>query len=90
MQRTVKGTRFIYAKTEISEKGEIAVEKASIEIPEANEKKALKIAVKKVGMFKPLKIETYEKLYILDDEIFFKYATEAKKNEEATEATEAE
>lgn len=90
MQRTVKGTRFIYAKTDINEAGEIVVEKATIEIPEANEKKALKLAVKSVGMFKPLKVESFEKLYILDDAIFFKYATEAKKPTEAEAEAEAE
>lgn len=34
----------------------------------------MKKAFKEVGVFKPLKVETVERLYQLDDEIFFKYA----------------
>lgn len=84
MQRTVKGTRITYAKTELTEGGEITVTKAVIDIPERDEKKAVKIATKQIGLFNPLKIETYEQLYVLDDEIFFKYAriaTEEEKTE---------
>lgn len=87
MQRTVKGTRITYATTELKENGEIAVAKASIDIPEKDEKKAIKIATKQIGLFNPLKVEPYEQLYILDDEIFFKYARVATA-EEAKTATE--
>lgn len=83
MQRTVRGTRITYAKTELAENGEIAVSKAVIDIPEKDEKKAIKIATKQIGLFNPLKVETYEQLYILDDEIFFKYARIATEEEKA-------
>lgn len=74
MQRTVKGTRITYATTELKENGEISVSKAVIDIPEKDEKRAVKMATKQIGLFNPLKVEPYEQLYILDDEIFFKYA----------------
>lgn len=85
MQRTVKTTVFTYAKTTLTEKGEIKAELAKIEVAETDEKKALKKAVKEIGLFQPLKTETKETLYVLDDEIFFKYAkpvTDEEKKEE--------
>lgn len=87
MQRTVKGTRITYAKTELTEKGDIVVSKAIIDIPEKDEKRAIKTATKQIGLFNPLKVEPYEQLYVLDDEIFFKYARVATA-EEAKTATE--
>ena len=74
MQRTVKSTVFTYAKSTI-EDGQLKSELATVEVVETNEKKALKLAFKKVGNFAPLKVETRERLYKLDDDIFFKYAT---------------
>lgn len=88
MQRTVKSTVFTYAKNELTEKGEIRATLATIEVAETDEKKALKKAVKAVGMFQPLKVETHEELYILDDEIFFKYAVKASEAKEAEKAGE--
>ena len=87
MQRTVKGVRITYAKTELTESGDIAVTKATIDIPEKDEKKAIKMATKQIGLFNPLKVEPYEQLYILDDDIFFKYARVATEAEAKT-ATE--
>lgn len=85
MQRTVKNTVFTYAVNEIDKDGKISARIEKIEIPETDEKKALKMAFKKVGFFAPLKVEVNEKLYILDDEIFFKYATVAEpKDKEKT------
>ena len=80
MQRTVKSTKFTYGVNELDEKGNILVKVATVEIPETDEKKALKKAFKQVGTFAPLKVETVEKLYVLDDEIFFKYATVAEQS----------
>ena len=90
MQRTVYSTKIIYAKNEINEKGEIVAKLAEITIHETDEKKALKSAVKKIGLFQPLKIEKVSALYVLDDETFFKYAKKVTdEDEEATEeATE--
>lgn len=76
MQRTVKFTKFTYVKNEITENGEILAEIKTVAVPENDDKKALKMAIKKVGVFVPLKTEKTEKLYKLDDEIFFKYAVE--------------
>lgn len=83
MQRTVKATKFTYAKTTINEDGQISAELATIEVPETDHKKALKKAFKEVGTFAPLKTETTETLYILDDDIFFKYAVKAEPKEKA-------
>lgn len=74
MQRTVKATKFTYAVNELNEQGELASRIATIEIPETDPKKALRKAFKEIGTFAPLKTETTESLYVLDDEIFFKYA----------------
>lgn len=75
MQRTVKSTRFTYAKVTINSDGTTATELQTVEVPETNETKAYKRAVKKVGIyFTPLKMEVVENVYVLEDEIFFKYA----------------
>jgi hypothetical protein len=84
MQRTVKATKFTYAKTELIN-GELVSELATIEVPETDHKKALKKAFKEVGTFAPLKTETTENLYILDDEIFFRYAVKAEPKSEKAE-----
>lgn len=76
MQRTVKFTRFTYVENELTENNEIVSVIKTVMVPENDDKKALKMAIKKVGVFVPLKTEKAEKLYKLDDEIFFKYAVE--------------
>lgn len=75
MQRTVKSIIFTYVKNDITDNGEITskIEKVRVN-NETNEKKAYRNAVKVVGNFVPVKTEIEEKLYVLDDEIFFKYA----------------
>ena len=73
MQRTVYTTKFTYAKTELVN-DEIVTEKATITVAELDEKRALKLAIKSVGLFNPLKVEKLRQLYTLDDDIFFKYA----------------
>ena len=74
MQRTVKSMVFTYAKSTI-EDGQLKSELAKVEVVETDERKAYKKAVKIVGNFAPLKVEIRERLYKLDDDIFFKYAT---------------
>lgn len=74
MQRTVYSTKFTYIHTEIDENDEIVATKKEITIHEADEKKALRKAIKEVGNFNPIKTEKVSTLYKLDDEIFFKYA----------------
>ena len=81
MQRTIKLTKFTYAESVLNEKGELETTLQDITINETNEKKALKKAFKEVGVFKPLKVEQVERLYQLDDEIFFKYAKLVEKGE---------
>ena len=81
MQRTVKQTKLIYADSVLNEEGVLETRLNEIVVNEANPKKALKMAFKKVGLFKPLKVETVENLYVLDDEIFFKYAQKVEKGE---------
>lgn len=74
MQRTVNGLKYTYAHTTLNEIGELNTEIKSVVVQETNEKKALKKAFKMVGTFAPLKVEPVSQLYVLDDEIFFKYA----------------
>ena len=73
MQRTVNATKFTYVVNEITTEG-IKSEIRTHIVNETDEKKALKKAVKEIGYFAPVKVEKISTLYILDDEIFFKYA----------------
>lgn len=75
MQRTVYSTKFTYVVNEIDDNGSIASRLADVTIHESDPKKAYRLAVKKVGNFVPIKTEKIGALYVLDDEIFFKYAT---------------
>ena len=79
MQRTIKLTKFTYAESVLNEEGGLETKLQDITIMETNPKKALKKAFKEVGVFKPLKV--VERLYQLDDEIFFKYAKLVDKGE---------
>ena len=81
MQRTIKLTKFTYAESVLNEEGGLETKLQDITVNETNEKKALKKAFKEVGVFKPLKVEVVERLYQLDDEIFFKYAKLVDKGE---------
>lgn len=87
MQRTVYSTKFTYVENTIKEDGQITAEIKSVTIHETDEKKALKKAVKEIGMFAPIKTEKVSELYVLDDDIFFKYA---KVKTDATEKEKAE
>lgn len=75
MQRTVYSTKFTYVENTIQEDGQITAELKSVTVHETDEKKALKKAIKLIGNFKPIKTEKISALYVLDDDIFFKYAT---------------
>lgn len=74
MQRTVYSTKFTYVHNEVMADNTIKSEVREITIHETDEKKALRKAHKKVGYFSPIKTEKVSELYVLDDEIFFKYA----------------
>lgn len=77
MQRTVHGTRYTYPEMVKSEDGFKAEIKA-VTVAETDEKRAYKMAVKQVGHgFQILAKEEVTELWILPDEIFFKYATKA-------------
>lgn len=76
MQRTVKFTKFTYVENELTENNEVVSAIKTVTVPENDDKKALRMAIRKVGVFVPLKTEKTEKLYKLDDDIFFKYAVE--------------
>lgn len=82
MQRTVKGTRYTYANVTLNEDGTTTTELKVVEVPETDPKRAYKQAVKMLGkFFTPIKTETTETLWILEDEIFFKYAHKANDGE---------
>lgn len=70
MQRTVKVTKGKYlAKTEAG------IEEKAFEIANFDENRFIR-ELKKSGVYAIVtRTETVEKTYILDDEIFFKYAT---------------
>lgn len=74
MQRTVYSTKFTYVHNELMKDNTIKSTLNEITIHETDEKKALKKAHKEVGYFTPVKTEKVSELYVLDDEIFFKYA----------------
>jgi len=73
MQRTVNSTKFTYVQNTI-ENGEIKSELKEVVVRETDEKKALRKAYKEVGNFVPIKVEQVSELYVLEDDIFFKYA----------------
>lgn len=78
MQRTVKSTKFTYANVEIIN-GEVKAELKTIKVPETDAKRAYKKAVKMLGKnFTTINTEIVEDLWVLDDDIFFKYATIAE------------
>ena len=73
MQRTVNSTKFTYVQNTI-ENGEIKSELKEVVVRETDEKKALRKAYKEVGNFVPIKVEQVSELYVLEDDIFLKYA----------------
>lgn len=77
MQRTVKLTKINYVETKI-DNGEVKTETKFELVNECNVDKAKKLFARnhKNDSVLVVKLETVEKLYKLDDENFFKYATE--------------
>lgn len=74
MQRTVKSTKVIFAKVEMDNEGNLASVKGENIVHTTDEKKAIKETKKTYGEVAIIKTETVEKLWVLDDEIFFEYA----------------
>ena len=77
MQRTVKLSKINYVVTKI-DNGEVKTETKFEFINECNVDKAKKIFARthKTECVLITNVETVEKLYKLDDDIFFKYAVE--------------
>lgn len=82
MQRTVKSTVVNYAKVEMVN-GEAKATLNEIKINGVtDEKLAIRKAKKELGEIAVLSTSIAEDLYILEDEIFFKYAHIVKPNEQ--------
>lgn len=82
MQRTVKSTVLTVAKVE-KVNGEITTTTREIKVNGVTEEKvAIRKAKKEHGDFVVLESRIVEDLYVLDDEIFFKYAHIENHNEE--------
>lgn len=82
MQRTVKSTVLTIAKVE-KVNGEITTTTKEIKVNGVTEEKvAIRKAKKEHGDFVVLEGRIVEDLYVLDDEIFFKYAHIENHNEE--------
>ena len=79
MQRTVKGTRVIVAQIN---KETHTYEEKEIVFTERfdSETKLNKAVFKRCGLAAIVSVETFEKLFKLDDDIFFKYAVECDEN----------
>lgn len=73
MQRTVKATKINFAIIEQVD-GELTTRTDSAIINDSNEEKAVKKFRKSNPNACVLSTATIEKLYVLDDEIFFQYA----------------
>lgn len=87
MQRTVYSTKFTYVDSKVNPDGTITANLATIEIPETDEKRAYKKARDILNHdFHPIITEKVSALWVLDDDIFFKYAVK----QEPTEPTETE
>lgn len=77
MQRTVNSTIVTYAETTLNPDGTPNTELKTVEVDETAPKAVLKSAIKSVGHYiQPLKLEIRKRVFVLDDEIFFKYAKE--------------
>lgn len=78
MQRLVDERRIGYAEIE-KVNGEFVIRDASVNIRnEKNAEKAERKAVKEVGRVQVLSNEQFRVLYMLDDDVFFKYAKPVK------------
>lgn len=85
MQRTVTFTKYTYADTKLATDGTIESKLKVVTVREANPRKAYRQACKEVGKkFEILNEEQIVKIYKLDDELFFKYATEVVEDEKTS------
>ena len=74
MQRTVKGVKVTLAKVELVN-GELAMtDSLVLTFANTDEKTAIKKAQKKYNGYGVVSCDRFEQLYMLDDDIFFKYA----------------
>ena len=74
MQRTVKGIRVNLAKMEMVEGAIVVADTKTITYSNTDEKTAIKRATKANIGYGVVSTEPFEQMYVLDDEIFFKYA----------------
>ena len=81
MQRTVHGTNVIYGVLDRDENGNICIAERVYKSTEKDENKAKKAFRKTHPDDAILRCEPFSDLYLLDDDIFFKYATVAEKTE---------
>ena len=82
MQRTVKGTKYTYAKAELVN-GSIVTKQGTNIVMETDRKKARKQLAKNVGECVVVKTEDYEKTTYLADDLYFALALEDKEEAEA-------
>ena len=73
MQRTVHGTKITFAKVE-NNNGELTITKAEYMSAERDPETAIKKFRKVNPTDAIISTEEFTKLYVLEDEIFFKYA----------------
>lgn len=75
MQRTVKGVRVNLAKMGMVDNQITITDTKTVTFANTDEKTAIKKATKLNIGYGVISVEPFEQLYVLDDEIFFKYAT---------------
>ena len=81
MQRTVHGTNVKYALIEKTEGGHLAMIEGVYKSTEKDTKKAIKDCRKVHPDCAIVGTEEFATLYVLDDEIFFKYAVPVENTE---------
>ena len=91
MQRTVKGIKVNLGKFAIVDGKPAIIAEKTVTFANMSEENAIKKAVKKNIGYGVISTEKFETLYVLDDEIFFKYAKPVDpKNAKSENSEEAE
>ena len=85
MQRTVHGTNIKFATVEKDTNGQLAIVEHNYKSTEKDSKKAVKEFRKNHPNEAIITTEEFTQLYVLDDEIFFKYAVAVDTAEETEE-----
>ena len=85
MQRTVHGTTIKFATVEKDTNGQLAIVEHNYKSTEKDTKKAVKEFRKNYPNDAIISTEEFTQLYVLDDEIFFKYAVPVDTTEEIEE-----